>query len=519
MILNMSPLNVLRSVIEYHAKTLLRYFPNQKQGFIKVSSQAELEDGEKQAISLYLSISRSEDLLQNLWTRNSASGWQGTTRAIFLSIIIPLAVSIQTSVAQSSKFDSADSVIPNRTDTTSAQLQKYLEIAAENSPKLQVKYYKYRAVLEQAPQAGALPNPKVMFKYFINPRNYVKPFSRMTVSLSQHFPWFGTLKAAQNKVQELAKAKAEAIINSRNKLFKKVKDVWFRIYEMKHHIRILGEHIELLQKLESRALTFYKTGQTSQTDVLRLQMETDRVNSRLKQQKAKLTKYQVQFNKLLNRKSHATIRTPMPMPIHRLAFTSQQILHKVKSGNPKLVKLYFRKQAAHYSLKKARRNGLPSFSVGVSAMLPNYMYMTMMPGNRTAFVGRLSISIPIFRSQYKAQKKQAKLIIKSIDQQRHQLINKLTSKVAKWLQKYHDAQYRINLYGNKLIPKTRQALSISIENYSTGKGDFEELFRLQEQILKYKMKLRSAYVEANIAIANIEYLYGKYNVERSKISK
>src|SRR5699024_9434868 len=99
------------------------------------------------------------------------------------------------------------------------------------------------------------------------------------------------------------------------------------------------------------------------------------------------------------------------------------------------------------------------------------------------------------------------------------LQNQLTTKAEKQLQEYRDAQYRINLYNDKLIPKTNRALEIAIESYSTGSGNFEELMRLQQQLLTYEMKLNTAYVERNIAVAGIEYLYARYNIELSEINK
>ncbi|HET6527341.1 MAG TPA: TolC family protein, partial [Balneolaceae bacterium] len=133
------------------------------------------------------------------------------------------------------------------------------------------------------------------------------------------------------------------------------------------------------------------------------------------------------------------------------------------------------------------------------------------PGNRTAFVAKLSVSIPLYRDRYEAQKQEARLTMQSIEYQQIHLQNQLTTKAEKQLQEYRDAQYRINLYKDKLIPKTNRALEIAIESYSAGTGNFEELIRLLQQLLTYEMKLNTAYVESNIAVAGIEYLYGKYN--------
>src|SRR5699024_4308883 len=220
-------------------------------------------------------------------------------------------------------------------------------------------------------QVSTLPDPSVMFMYFVNPDQYSNPFNHSAISVMQKFPWFGTLKAAENRVKQSAKAKRAAVINARNELFRNIKKVWFQMYKMHHHIKIMKENLELLQSLKSQALSLYETGENSQVDILRLQMETDKMKTRLRQTKEKLKPLRSQFNNLLNRDTDAEIKLSFPMKHNTLAFAPQQLLEKVKAESPKLAKLDFRKESAEYTLKKAHLDGLPSFSIGAEAMFPD----------------------------------------------------------------------------------------------------------------------------------------------------
>lgn len=402
-------------------------------------------------------------------------------------------------------------------DTTSTQLDHYLQEAAQNNPELQALVYEYRSILEQAPQVGTLPDPEVMFMYFANPRNYSNPFSRMTLSATQRFPWFGSLNTAEKKVQNIARAQLEKVINTRNRLFRDIKKVWFWMYEINHHIKVFQENLELLSMLESTADILYETGEASQVDLIRIQIERDKILTLIKQMEERLEPLQIQFNTLLNRDPHAVINVPMPMETNTLALSPSEILAKIQAQSPQLSRLDYNKQAAEYALEEARLSGLPSFGVGVEAMAPNYMYMPLMPGDRTALVAKLSIKVPLYRNRYNAQQREARLDIRSIEAQQTEVGNRLLADAEKRLQQYSDAQYRIDLYEDQLMPKTRQALEIAIEAYSTEVGNFEELIQLQRQILDYEMGLNTAYVERNIAVAELEYLYGRYNVGPDEI--
>lgn len=402
-------------------------------------------------------------------------------------------------------------------DTTASQLDHYLQEAAQNNPELQALVYEYRSILEEVPQVGTLPDPEVMFMYFANPRNYSNPFSRMTFSATQRFPWFGSLNAAEERVQNLARAQLDEVINTRNRLFRDIKEVWFRMYEVNHHIRIFRENIELLNMLESTADILYETGEANQVDLIRLQIEIDRILTRIEQMEERLEPLQVEFNILLNRDPQSEINLPMPMETNTLALTPDEILARIQAQSPQLSRLDYNRQAAEYALEEARLSGLPSFGVGVEAMAPNYMYMPLMAGDRTALVAKVSVKVPLYRNKYNAQQREARLDIRSIEAQQTEVGNRLLAEAERRLQEYRDAQYRIDLYENRLMPKTRQAIEVAIEAYSTEFGNFEGLIQLQEQILDYEMGLNTAYVERNIAIADLEYLYGRYNVDPEEI--
>ena len=49
------------------------------------------------------------------------------------------------------------------------KLSGYLETAAKNNPELKSAYNRYLAALEKVPQVRSLPDPQLMFGYFIKP--------------------------------------------------------------------------------------------------------------------------------------------------------------------------------------------------------------------------------------------------------------------------------------------------------------------------------------------------------------
>ncbi len=74
----------------------------------------------------------------------------------------------------------------------------YLQTSAQNNPGLKARFNEYLAALEVAPQVKSLPDPQLAFGYFIQPVETRVGPQQFKISVSQMFPWFGTLKAKEN---------------------------------------------------------------------------------------------------------------------------------------------------------------------------------------------------------------------------------------------------------------------------------------------------------------------------------
>ncbi|RLD38500.1 MAG: TolC family protein, partial [Bacteroidetes bacterium] len=87
------------------------------------------------------------------------------------------------------------------------ELTPYLETAANNNPGLKARFSEYMDSLELVPQVGSLPDPQLAFGYFIQPIETRNGPQRFRISLTQMFPWFGTLNAREDVAVSKAKAK------------------------------------------------------------------------------------------------------------------------------------------------------------------------------------------------------------------------------------------------------------------------------------------------------------------------
>jgi cobalt-zinc-cadmium efflux system outer membrane protein len=120
----------------------------------------------------------------------------------------------------------------------------------------------------------------------------------------------------------------------------------------------------------------------------------------------------------------------------------------------------------------------------------------------------VSISLPIFRSKYKAAREEAKLMQESYRLQKQNLRNTLITNFETISFDIYKKQKLIELYEQQ-INESRQTLNLLFTAYSNSGKDFEEVLRMEQQLLTYRKLKASALSEYHIALEKMNYITAK----------
>jgi outer membrane protein TolC len=397
-------------------------------------------------------------------------------------------------------------------------LDDYLLEAGRSNPELRAQYNQYLASLETVPQVTALADPDLSFGYFISPIETRVGAQRARIGFNQMFPWFGTLNSRGNVASQMAQSKFEAFEESHNKLFFQVERLWFDMYRLNQSIDILKENIFILQTFENLALQRYETAQVSQVDVLRVQIEKEDLITRLALLEDSKKLQEQEFNELLNREKDTPVNRPITLEIEELSLSEEELSITIQQQNPRITRLDYEEASARTSIDVAKKNGMPSFGLGLDYIFTEERQDIMVSGSGDdAVIAKFGIKIPIWRKKYEAEKQQAQLTLRSVQDRRIAIENQLETQLEKALRDYADATRRISLYKDIQIQRTKQAIEILLEDYTASSADFEELLRLQQKLLGFQLAQETALVDQNAAVAFIQYLYGKSNVRPEDI--
>jgi outer membrane protein TolC len=243
------------------------------------------------------------------------------------------------------------------------------------------------------------------------------------------------------------------------------------------------------------------------TDVLRVDIMLKEATTNLSILNKKEKPLLAAFNNLLNRDENETVHINDSLTTEYLPenFRNDSLL----ASNPMLNALDLKIKASEVSELVTQKQGLPKIGVGLDYVIVGKRNDVSMSDNgKNVLMPMVSATIPIFRKKYRAAEKEAQLMQESYSLQKEETINSLTSNYeSAWFQIQQQKQL-IDLYKEQILV-SNQTLNLLFSAYGNSGKDFEEVLRMQQQLLKYEKMMATAEVQYQIAIAKLNYITAK----------
>ncbi len=213
------------------------------------------------------------------------------------------------------------------------------------------------------------------------------------------------------------------------------------------------------------------------------------------------------FNTLLNRADSITVTVPDSFGLHAIetGYRKDSLL----TQHPMLKALDLKIQSAQAQEEVAKKMGLPGIGVGVDYVLVGERMDMNVPDNgQNVLMPMVTKSLPIFRGKYKAAVKEAQFTQSAIASSKKDFENNLVSSYEMTWFELERALQLIELYREQ-ITKTEQVIELLLTAYSNSGQDFEEILRMQQQLLQFQMAETIAFKDYYTAIAKLDYLTAK----------
>lgn len=383
-------------------------------------------------------------------------------------------------------------------------LQDYATIAEQDNPGLKAKYAEFEVAMQQLPQVSSLPNPSLTVAAFGQMVETRVGQQMARFSFSQMFPWFGTIEARKNVAAARAEATYQSYLDAKAELASKVRIAYYPLVELEQLILLQKENIEILSTFKTLATSNFQNGRGSLSDALRVDLMSNEAKTEIQILEQKKKPLEFYFNTLLNRDKDESviIADSFSTPEKRVLDADSIARH------PRLEALRKQREMAMAQEILTTKQGAPEFGLGFEYIVTAARPEVSIPGNgKDAYMPMVTLSLPIYRKQYKAAAKESRLMQTAYSEMENNEANNLLSEFEMTRFEMDKSLIQLELFETQ-TKQIQQIIDLSLASLSTSGTDFEEILRLQQQLIKYKMNRVSALKDYYAAESRMFFLTG-----------
>ena len=387
--------------------------------------------------------------------------------------------------------DNARPVLPEL--TADPGLSNHLVYALLNSRRVEATYHDWSASVERITVERSLPDPQVTFQMDI-----MDTVTSVMPGFMQMFPGPGKLSARANLATAESQSRYFAFESAVLAAAFELKRAYYELHFLDEQIRINQENLTLLNELEQTARAQSEAGNVTLQDVLRAQIERDRVATDiLNLEDSRHPKYAA-FKAALGMTTQQE-NPPVPIDFEStdLGISDEELLQIASQQNPELKELHSEIRAMEAEIAVAYKQNVPDFSLGL---------MADVQANPTMFRPLTGMTLPVWRDKVAAGIASATARQLAAESRLTQREIDLTVNVAERTFAYRELNRNLTLLQQQLIPKARMSVEIARAGYLSGTISFFNLIDAERQQLGFQLEEVEARIRREIVLAELSLI-------------
>lgn len=390
---------------------------------------------------------------------------------------------------------------------TNLTLQAALEYGAENNPRLQAAFNQWKGTEENIAVQKGLPDPTLSYGYYFESVETKTGPQNQRFGLTQNIPGFGKLSIKKEIATDIAATSGARYEREKLRLNFAITRAYAELHYLKRSTEITRDLTYLIQDLEGVARTRYKAG-APMAAILQAQVELGRLEDRLNSLADLRTPQTARLNAALNRPAGSPLPWPSDLPYQFVATDAATLHQEIRSTSPELAELSHRIAQGNHQITLAKRERFPDFALGVQYIQTGDSATSITDSGNDPIIGTIGITLPIWFGKNRAkiesaayQKAAAQLTLENRTQT-------LDADICQALFQLNDADRKINLYKESLIPKAEQSLEVNRKGYEAGSMEFINLIDAERMLLEFQLAHERARADHLIARARLAQLTG-----------
>lgn len=391
-------------------------------------------------------------------------------------------------------------------------LDYYVQLALGRNPEILAAQRAISASSAVIPQVTAFDDPMLVDTFQPFDKHAVQTAAGRapnTLMLSQKFPWFGKLETRGQIAEQDVQMAMTRLAQAELKVTEDVRLAFYEVQFSQRAIAITEEDAALLRDLLQIAEARYRTGAASQQDVLRAQVELNKIDDRLIALRRQLRQSQADLARVLHTSPESNLMATSEIEIPSAPEHIEQLYQMAAECRPELQERFYAIQKTQRARDLAELNYYPDVTAGLGwqAVSQSDSLSRVANGNDNLMM-TVGVNLPIWRDKLDAGVREWEQ--RSLENaRRYEATLDDTFRLIRRLMVQIDAiQQQLDLFKGSMIPKTEQALRVSTADYRVNKIDFQQLLDNWSDLLTFHLQV--ARLDANLAqtLASLERVVG-----------
>lgn len=377
-------------------------------------------------------------------------------------------------------------------------LEELVDMATSYNPGLKSIRMDYEASLHKADQVNDWPDPKVNLGIGVFPIETRLGAQRMKIGVSQMIPWKGSLDAKSNVVKSMAEVQAYADEVKEIDIEYAIRTAYAMLQFLESKKGLINQRLEILDALEELSKSAVRSGKGKLSNVL----FTERKRELLEADLSLLAKRMEQPTIMINRWTGRPLSTEVALTqVSDNPLLKNELIQYAENDHPQFRIFENQIEASNSKIAVTEYDAKPKIGVGLDYAYIDGRSDVVIPGNgRDVLMPMGSISIPIHKGRFEAVRQEESIRQDAIKAKKEEVKDMFQAEIELSYATLEYADQVINKY-QSLKTITRETVKLMRTEYSSEGTRFEELLRLEMELIDYDLEILTAQYERKLAIA------------------
>jgi outer membrane protein TolC len=360
------------------------------------------------------------------------------------------------------------------------------------NPELRALQLDFEAAMKIGAQQNQLPDMEIGAGVFILPVETRTGPQQFRIGATQTLPWPGKLAALAATADARARPLLEKAAVRQLMLIYQLEKAYFSLAGLNARRAVLEESLDVYASLNRLALSRVESGKGSSVDVYLIQLQGQQIERQLAELRYLAQQEMVTINGLLNRPADTQVDARVAIPkrvTETLDFAPDLAADDPDlSKHPGLNVFSLQQQANRAAIELSKLDERPDFGVGVDYIATGRRDdMNPLRNGRDVVLPRAMVTIPLSKGKFSAKRQEEEVRILALDARRAATENEFRAEIRRALNTIDNAANELYFLReqSRVIDAT---VSIARSEFANGQRAFDELLRLENQLIGYRTK-------------------------------